>query len=112
MIIRSLIILCWSGLPDHLKCFQGRFVFQELQWTTFIGVHRGVKRVFAPPTLEIGTKNQKMLENLKSTSRFRLIDLLLATTQYLPVWHSQGRHQADVAALGPAPLGPHAIVFR
>ena len=34
------------------------------------------------------TKNQKFLENLKSVSGFRLIDLILAIKSYLPVWHS------------------------
>ena len=42
----------------------------------------GAKRVFDP--LEIVTKNQKTLENLKSASRFRLIDLIPAITLYLP----------------------------
>jgi len=32
------------------------------------------------PSLEIGTKNQNFLENLKSTAQFRLIDLFLAMT--------------------------------
>jgi len=36
------------------------------------------ERAFAPP-LEIGTKNQKLVENLKST------DLIVAITVYLPV---------------------------
>jgi len=58
------------GLPDHLKFFQGHFVFQEMRWTTFMGVCRGAKMGFAP-TLEIGTKNQKKLENLKLASQFR-----------------------------------------
>jgi len=41
---------------------------------------RCYKLVFAP--LEIGTKNLKMLENLKSAPRFRFIELILATTLY------------------------------
>jgi len=69
------------GLPDHLKNFQGHFVFQEIRWTTFMGVRRGGKTGFCPP-LEIGSENQKMLQNLKSSSRFRLIDLILAITLY------------------------------
>ena len=40
------------------------------------------------PPSEIGTKNQKVLENLRSASRFQLLDLILAITLYLPVWHS------------------------
>jgi len=66
------------GLPDHLKIFQGHFVFQEIRWTTFTGVRRAFSH------LEIGAKNPKMLENLKSASRFRLIYLILAITLYLP----------------------------
>ena len=38
--------------------------------------------------LEIGTNNQKILENLKSASWFRSIDLILATTLCSPVWLS------------------------
>jgi len=34
---------------------------------------------------EIGIKNQKCLENLKSEAYFRLIGLILALTAYLPV---------------------------
>jgi len=41
---------------------------------------------FVPP--EIGSKNHKILEKLRSASRFRLIDFILATTLYLTVWHS------------------------
>ena len=44
------------------------------------GRPQGGERAFAPP-LEIGTKNQKLVENLKST------DLIVAITVYLPVWH-------------------------
>ena len=44
------------------------------------------KREFAPPGN--WTKKQMFLENLKSTSWFRLIDLILAITFYLLVWHS------------------------
>jgi len=38
--------------------------------------------------LEIGTKNQKFLEKLKSAVYFRVINLILAMTVYLPIWHS------------------------
>jgi len=31
------------GLPDYLIFFQGHFVFQEIRWTTFMGVRRGGK---------------------------------------------------------------------
>ena len=40
------------------------------------------------PSLEIATKNQNYLESLTSAAQFRLIDLFLAMTVYLPVWHS------------------------
>jgi len=40
----------------------------------------GGKRV---SLLEIGSKNQKILENLKPASRFRIIDFILAITLYL-----------------------------
>jgi len=60
-------------LPEHLKNFQGHIAFQR----DTVGYFRdrlqgeGAKQAFAP--LEIGTKNQKFLENLKSASWFRLI---------------------------------------
>jgi len=41
------------------------------------------KQAFSP--LEIGIKNPNFLENLKSAAQFRLIDLILAKTVYLPV---------------------------
>jgi len=36
------------GLPDHLRFFQGHFVFQEIRRTTFMGVRRGGKTFFFP----------------------------------------------------------------
>jgi len=39
------------------------------------------------PLLEIGSKNEKILENLKLAAKFWLIHLIVATTVYLPVWH-------------------------
>jgi len=41
----------------------------------------GAKRAFA--SLEIGTKNQKFLENRKSSAKFRLVGVILAMTDYL-----------------------------
>jgi len=35
--------------------------------------------------MESGTKNQDFLENLTSAAQFRLIDLFLAVTVYLPL---------------------------
>ena len=53
-----------SGVNDDvhpprlgLKFFQGNFVFQEIQCTTFIGVRKKGKTAFS--SLENGTKNQK-----------------------------------------------------
>jgi len=43
----------------------------------------GAKRTITP--LECGTKNQKFLESLISATLFRLIDLILGMTLYLPV---------------------------
>ena len=51
----------------------------------------GGKRAFAP--LAIGTKKQIFLENLNSEAHFRWIDLILALTVYLPVWHSLHKSQ-------------------
>ena len=42
----------------------------------------GGERAFAP--LEIGTKNQNFIENLTSAAQFRLIDLIISMTVYLP----------------------------
>ena len=48
-----------------------------------MGVRRGGKRAFAP--LESQIKDKKFLEILKSAAYFRIIDLILALTVYLPV---------------------------
>ena len=45
------------------------------------GVRRGGKTGIWPP-LEIGTKKQKFLENLKSSVQFRLVGLILAMTVF------------------------------
>jgi len=39
------------------------------------------------PHLEVGTKNQKFLENLMLAKKFRLIHLIVAMTVYLQLWH-------------------------
>jgi len=52
-----------------LEFFQEDFVFQEIRWTTFMGVHRGGKTCFCP-TLGNWVEEPKMLEYLKSASRF------------------------------------------
>jgi len=44
-------------LPDHLKFFQGHFVFQRDRVGYFHGRPQGGERAISP--LEIGTKNQK-----------------------------------------------------
>jgi len=70
-----------------LEIFSRTFCFSRDTVDYFHGcLKRGAKRVFFP--LEIGSKNQKTLGNLKSASQFRLIDLILAITLNLPVWHS------------------------
>jgi len=51
------------------------------------GRPQGVKTVICP-SLEIETKNQNLWENLTSAAQFQLVDLFLAMTVYLPVWHS------------------------
>jgi len=38
-----------------------------------------------PPPLEIGAENQNFPENLMSAAQFRLTDLFLAMTLYLPL---------------------------
>jgi len=48
-----------------------------------MGVRRGKNGHLYP--LEIGTKNQNFLDNLTSAAQFRLIDLFLAMTRYLPL---------------------------
>jgi len=50
-----------------------------------MAVRRGGKTGISP--LEIGTKNQKFLENLKLAPKFWSIHLILVMTVYLPVWH-------------------------
>jgi len=40
------------------------------------------------PPLEIGTKKQKFLENVKSAVQFWSVGLILAMTVYFPIWHS------------------------
>jgi len=41
------------------------------------------KMVISP--LELGTENQNFLENINSTAKFQLVDLILAMTAYFPV---------------------------
>ena len=92
------------GLPDHLKFFQGHFIFQEIRLTTFMVVRRGRKMGFCP--LQIGTKNQKMLENLKSASQFRLIDFCNGTL----FTDMQGRNERG--QVGHNPLGAETLWGR
>jgi len=49
-----------------------------------MGVRRGWNKIRRFP-LEIGIKNQKFLVNLMPETKFRLIDLILAMTVFLPV---------------------------
>ena len=50
-------------------------------------VRRGRQNGHLPP-LEIETKKQKFVENLKSAVQLRLVRLILAMTVWLPIWHS------------------------
>ena len=74
-----------------VNCKQAHHCMTLEQWTWLLcmGVRRGHKTGICPP-LEIWTKNQNFLENLKSELNFRLIDLTTALTVYwlVPVWHS------------------------
>ena len=54
----------------------------QLSWVSAEG-----QNMFSP-LWKLGLRTRKMLENLKPASRFRLIDLILAITLYLPVWQS------------------------
>jgi len=47
-----------------------------------MGVRRGRKNGHLP-LLEIGPKNQNLLENLKSAAQFQLINLIIAMTVFL-----------------------------
>jgi len=49
------------------------------------------------PCLEIGTRNGNFLENL-ANSLIPLLDLILAITAYLPVWHTL--HKSQVHSSG------------
>jgi len=40
------------------------------------------------PSMKIGTNNQKFVESLKAAAQLRIIQLILAMTVYLPIWHS------------------------
>ena len=46
------------------------------------------ERKWAFPPIEIWSKNQKRLENLKTAVQFRLISWILAIAVYLSVWHT------------------------
>jgi len=48
-----------------------------------MGVRRGVQNGHS--SLEIGTKNQKFLENLNLATTFQLINSIVAMSVYLPV---------------------------
>ena len=78
------------GLPDHFKFFQGYFVFQRDMvgyFHTCVGVRNGSETGIYTPGNWI--KNQKFLENLKSASWFRWIDLILVTFMALTLHKSQ-----------------------
>jgi len=76
----------FSRVARSLENFSRTFCFSINTADYFHECPQRLQNAFFP--LEIGSQNQKMLENLKPASRFRLIDFILAITHYLPVWHS------------------------
>jgi len=55
---------------------------QENSFETVVPHRVGGKTGICPSQLEIGTKNQNVLENLTSAAQFRLIYLFIAMTVY------------------------------
>ena len=69
-----------------LEILSRTFCFSTNRVDYFHGCPQRGKYAFPPSwKLGLGTKNVRKSE---ATSRFRLIDLFLAITLYLPVWHS------------------------
>jgi len=93
--VKKVIFVCFRGAiapitPTWiLACITGALHTEFKQtvlnswYTKTMGVSRGVKAVICP-SLEIGTKNQNLLENLTSAAQFRLVDLFLVMTVYQP----------------------------
>jgi len=52
-----------------------------------MGVRSGGKTHICPPW-KLGLRTRYFWKNLKSASSFRLIDLVLAMTMFLPIWNS------------------------
>ena len=73
-------------MGNHLHWNQENRV--ELMVRQNHGRPQGVQNGHFPP-LEIGTKNQNLLENVTSAAPFRLIDLFLTMTVYQPVRNSR-----------------------
>jgi len=76
---------CWWN-QVFLKHLPGGALPQGLHfppWASAVYGHNG----HFPP-LEIGIKNQRIVENPNSAASSQVIDLLLGIRLYLPVWHS------------------------
>jgi len=71
----------WGKLCLHSLADQNVHRVEKIFSTKY---HAKATWVVLLDPLEIGTKNQKFLENLKL---FRLIHFIAAVTVYLPVWH-------------------------
>ena len=76
-------LIVFISMFPYVYKLKNKFQLEE-EGIGIMGVCRGEKHAFAPP-LEIGTKNQIFLENLKLAAKFRLIHV--AMTVDLPVSH-------------------------
>ena len=91
LVLRSTLLLnMWMRKNDH---YGKSFTLESRKqgWTHVRQNHgrpQGVQNGHFPP-LEIGTKNQNLLENVTSAAPFRLIDLFLTMTVYQPVRNSR-----------------------
>jgi len=69
-----------------LKAEYLHMIFFEVHYVSAWASAGGAKWAFLPP-LEIGTKKQKFLENVKSAFWFWSVGLILGITVCLPIWH-------------------------
>jgi len=79
----------WVVNPSGINESSNLSTEEEEQFV--VGVRRGKTGICTP--LEIGTKNQNFPKILTSAAQFRLIDLFLAMTLYLPQLHSHCTRQ-------------------
>jgi len=94
IMVKKFIFVCFRGAIAPITptwicpCIMGALHTELKQtvlnswYTKTMGVSRGIKTVICP-SLEIGTKNRNLLENLTSAAQLQLDDLFLAMT----VWH-------------------------